>query len=326
MLLNSERRIRTVCGDISPQSLGHIQCHEHIYLRKGPGSIAHPALCMEDLDRSARELSDYRAAGGSAIVDAQPGFFGRDPEKLQALSQRTGVAIIAVTGFHKLAFLEDAAYTALPEQQLLALFTGEITEGMLNPAGIPTGIRAGLVKAAFEEGGLSNPIYRKLLSAAAGAAADTGVSILVHTEKNTDIWELLRFFQSFGIAPARVLICHLDRTRSDAGYHKALLQSGCYLCYDSINRTKYLSHAAELALLKDVLSDGWEDQIVLSLDTTNERLRAYNAKDMGLDYILQDYIPILRKNGITDEQLCKMCRINSAKILTMQINLKEKQL
>lgn len=316
-MLSSSKMIQSAAGEIPAAQLGHIQCHEHIYLRKGPSYESNPALCMEDYDRSLRELQEYRAAGGGAIVDAQPGFFGRDPRMLRKLSEDSGVQILAVTGFHKLMFEEPGSpLQGMTEDQLTAHFAGEITTGMADPEGNPTDIRAAFVKVAFEPGGLTHPVYEKLFRAAARAAAQTGAPVLVHTEKNTDMLELLAFFNSFGVASDRVLICHLDRTNYDAAYHCKVLQTGCCFCYDSVNRTKYVSHEQELDLIAAVCAAGFEDRIVLSLDTTAQRLRAYGAPDMGLDYILTTYIPMLLDRGITREQTEKMCRHNAAKFLT----------
>lgn len=316
-MLSSSKMIQSAAGEIPAAQMGHIQCHEHIYLRKGPSYESNPALCMEDYDRSLQELKDYRTAGGGAIVDAQPGWFGRDPGMLCRLSQDSGVQILAVTGFHKLMFEEPGSpLQTMSENQLTAYFAGEITTGMVGPEGNPTDIRAAFVKVAFEAGGLTHPVYGKLFRAAARAAAETGAPVLVHTEKNTDMLELLGFFNGFGVLSERVLICHLDRTNYNAAYHCKVLQSGCSLCYDSVNRTKYISHEQELELIAAVCGAGFEDRIVLSLDTTAQRLRAYGAPDMGLDYILTTYIPMLLDRGITREQIGKMCRLNGAKFLT----------
>ena len=316
-MLSSSKMIQSAAGEIPAAQLGHIQCHEHIYLRKGPSYESNPALCMEDYDRSLRELQEYRAAGGGAIVDAQPGFFGRDPRMLRKLSEDSGVQILAVTGFHKLMFEEPGSpLQGMTEDQLTAHFAGEITTGMADPEGNPTDIRAAFVKVAFEPGGLTHPVYGKLFRAAARAAAHTGAPVLVHTEKNTDMLELLAFFNGFGVSSDRVLICHLDRTNYDAAYHCKVLQTGCCFCYDSVNRTKYVSHEQELDLITAVCAAGFEDRIVLSLDTTAQRLRAYGAPDMGLDYILTTYIPMLLDRGITREQTEKMCRLNAAGFLT----------
>ncbi|MEG1858049.1 MAG: phosphotriesterase, partial [Pseudoflavonifractor sp.] len=78
--------IHTVCGDLSPTALGHCQIHEHIFVRPTPMAEKNPALCFEDFDRSLRELRDYKAGGGSFLVDAQPVAAGRDAAVLRQLS------------------------------------------------------------------------------------------------------------------------------------------------------------------------------------------------------------------------------------------------
>ena len=70
--------------------------------------------------------------------------------------------------------------------------------------------------------------------------------------------------------------------------------------------------------MKEVCEAGYAGQIVLSLDTTNQRLRAYNAPDMGLDYILTDFIPMLRTAGFTESQISAMCESNAVEILQLQ--------
>lgn len=319
MSSSSEGRIRAVAGDVAPEKLGHTQCHEHIFLRKGPSFDVNPALCMDDYGKSLRELNDYRSAGGAAIVDAQPGGFGRDPEILRRLSEDSGVNVVAVTGFHKLCFREPE--DPLTEQSVSALterFCAEVAEGMRSPDGSRSPARAGVVKCAFVPGGLADPIYRRLTEAAARAAAVTGAPLMVHTEPDTDVAELLSFCGRFGVGPERMLICHLDRTRHDAAYHKTVLSEGCVLCYDSIHRYKYVSEEQELDLLHSVCDAGYDRQIVLSLDTTNQRLRAYGSPDMGLDYLLTVYRSTLEAHGFSAEIFRRMTVETPARILRIQ--------
>lgn len=309
--------VQTVTGPVS--ELGHVQCHEHIYLRKGPSYDCNAALCMDDYEKSLKELQDYRAAGGCTIVDAQPGFFGRDAQILQRLSVQSGVQIIAVTGFHKLQFMEpESPLLRLPREELTALFVSEIRSGMLQPDGSRSAAKAGIVKIAYEKDGWGSEEYRTLFEAAADAAAQTGAPVMVHTEKQNDLLGLLSFLAEHQVPANRVLICHLDRTNPDAQYHETLLKTGCFLCYDSVHRYKYVSDEQELALLKAVCRAGYGGQIVLSLDTTNQRLRAYHAQDMGLDYILTEFIPMLRAAGFPEHQISAMCQSNAAEILQLQ--------
>ena len=308
--------VRTVLGDILPADLGHTQCHEHIFLEKSASFHINPALCMDSIPRSLQELQEFRAAGGQTLVDAQPGGYGRNAQALAQLSRESGIYIVSVAGFHKKQFFES--FCDLPDltvSQLTDRFVHEICSGMLQPDGTPTTIRAGMLKGAFEPDGLTDPVYLRLFTAVVEAAALTGAPVMIHTEPNDDIFSLIRFFEDRGVPSRKLMICHLDRTHYDADYHRQVLEQGCYLCYDSVHRLKYVSQEQELALIRAIVDAGFDRQVVLSLDTTNQRLRSYNATDMGLDYILTDFIPALQEAGFSDLSIQRMCRLNAQSIL-----------
>lgn len=311
--------IRTVLGDIPHALLGHTQCHEHLFLEKGKSFEINPALCMDDVDKSNAELAAYCAAGGTALVDAQPVRCGRMEEALVNASSKTGVHIVAVTGFHRMLFYEEGGFPASwTEQRLADLFGSEVTKGMTRKDGERIAARAGMVKAAIETGGVfADRTSEKMFGAVAQAASISGAPVLIHTEPNADILEMIEFFASAGIAPQRLIICHMDRTRYDMGYHREVLSSGANLCYDSINRLKYLSHEKEIALITAMIEAGFEKKLLLSLDTTNQRLRAYGA-DMGLDYILKDFITMLREHGVPKSAIVSMTISNAQNALRLE--------
>ena len=278
------------------KKFGHIQCHEHIYLRKGASYDVNPALCMDDYEKSLNELKEYKEAGGDAIIDSQPEAFGGDREILRKLSEESGVEILTVTGFHKLGFLEEGH---TPEELTKELFVRELGQG------------ADLIKIAYTKP--DDPTYRRLTEEALAASAGTGAPITVHTEKDADPNRLIDDAESMGAG--KMMLCHLDRTFYNLDFHKKIASRGVLLCYDSVHRYKYVSEEQEIALIKGMLDAGFEDSIVLSLDTTNQRLRSYNSPDMGLDYILREFIPALRKAGVTKKQIDKMCKTNAARFL-----------
>ena len=311
--------IRTVMGDISASSLGAAQCHEHLFIEKGKSYTVNPALCIDDMEKSVAELSAYRLAGGTALVDAQPVRCGRMAESLVEASMRTGVHIVAVTGFHRLLFYEEGGFPVnTTERELADLFTQEVCEGMLSSDGQRLSARAGIVKVAIETTGVyTDRTSEMLFGAAAQAASVSGTPVLVHTEPNADIFEMIDFFGSAGIAPRRLIICHMDRTRHDYGYHKEVLSTGAYLCYDSVNRLKYLSHEQEIAIIKAMIDAGYEQQLLLSLDTTRERLRAYGSS-MGLDYILKDFTTMLKEHDVPASAIKCMTADNAHNALRLE--------
>lgn len=307
--------IRTVLGDIAPEALGHTQCHEHLYIRKGRSCEISPALLMEDEEKTCRELIDYGAGGGKTVVDAQPPFCGRMAKALIKASQFTAINIIAVTGFHKLQFYDETAPVFTDSAEALKeLFIKEIEEGMISEDGEILPAKAGLVKAAADWDPRYALRYETLFSAVAEASGSTGTSILIHTEQGYDPWKLLQFFVAKGIPPKKLIFCHMDRTVQEQEIHRRILEAGAFLCYDSIHRLKYISEENELMLIQDMLECGFEDQLLLSLDTTNQRLRAYGA-DMGLDYICKTFIPLLKQRGIKEEAIEKMTGGNAQRAL-----------
>jgi phosphotriesterase-related protein len=178
--------------------------------------------------------------------------------------------------------------------------------------------RAGIMKVAVDTGGISgNPTYEKLFEASISAAADCGVAVLAHFEKNEDAFPLVRLMERYGLPPERLIACHLDRMRFDIGYHRELAAEGIYLEYDTINRLRYHDNETEIKLILAMLGSGAGERLLLSLDTTNRRLRAYGA-NMGLDYILTDFAAQMRSAGVTNDEIETMMVNNPVRALSMQ--------
>ncbi|MEI6100430.1 MAG: phosphotriesterase [Eubacteriales bacterium] len=315
--------IRTVLGDINSNLPGICQCHEHLFLEMDKSYEISTTLYMDDLKKSTEELMEYRSAGGSLIVDAQPVRAGRMAENLLKASADSGVHIVSSTGFHKAIFYYGDAYIFHKDEQYITdLYIDEIRRGMVSSQ--KDGFkklqaRAGIVKTAVDAGGVhADKVYEKLFCAAANAALATGVPVLCHIEQKADALEVARFFMDRGIAADRLIICHMDRARYDFAYHRKVLGTGVYLEYDTINRLKYLSNDEEIKLICAMLDAGFEDRLLLSLDTTNQRLRAYGA-DMGLDYIINEFAPMLKNAGVSDEYLHKMQTCNARDALKIKI-------
>lgn len=294
--------VRTVKKEINPSDLGWCQCHEHIFLADGPSKQINKALYMDDCDKSLAETIIYKQAGGQSFVDAQPYGCGRMAENLLSVSEQTGVNIIACTGFHKTEFFQDSNWLEQQEEETLArIYAEEVKRGMYGFNKTRLSAKAGLVKCAAIKGEhRANRTYKKLFSAAAVAAAITGAPIIVHMDKGADAFSILRFFESYKIQPNRIILCHLDRTKYDFGYHEEIAAAGAYLEYDTIRRLKYHSDEKEADLIEHMVSKGYGDKLLLSMDTTNQRLKSYGA-DFGLDYILTTFRYLLETRLDKDE-------------------------
>jgi len=314
------RTVTTALGDISPESLGHCQSHEHICITKGRSSEINPDLLIDDPNKSAAELRDYRDAGGRAVVDAQPVGCGRDAAFLADASRAGGVHIIASTGFHKLMFYPEGHWIfSMAGGEIEKIFTAELTEGMyagcdLSPPERKTGIKAGQIKTALDTEGLSER-YKKLFTAAAGAAKTTGRALMVHVERGSDPLELADFLDGRGVEMSRVIFCHMDRMTPDIGTHREICSRGASLEYDTICRPKYHDDAREAEIITGILEAGFEDHLLMSLDATRARLGAYGGAP-GLRYIIGVFIPFLMERGVSREHIRKAFVDNPARVFS----------
>jgi len=97
--------VRTVLADVAPEDLGLTLGHEHLVARP-PETVSDPDLRLEDEDAAARALASFREAGGGALVEMTTVDYGRDVHALQRIARRSGVHVIAATGFNKGRFAD----------------------------------------------------------------------------------------------------------------------------------------------------------------------------------------------------------------------------
>lgn len=313
---------QTVCGIKDPESLGHSQIHEHVFLHSTPMTLKNPALRIDNKERSLEELISYKNAGGTFLTDAQPVAAGRDAEILQRLSMESGVSIVASTGYHLLDFYSsDSWIHSLCEDGLYELFCEELKEGMLpwlpDPSVRPltrTAVRAGMVKAAIPAPGATGR-YKTLLRAAARAAVRCGVPLMLHTERGENTLSALDIIFKMGLSPEKTVVCHVDRQADDVEAHKSIAVTGVFLDYDTVGRFKYHSDEEEISLLRHMADCGYTQNILLSLDTTAERLSSYGGK-IGLCYLLDIFLPRLKGEGFTQTEISAFSVDNCRRLWT----------
>lgn len=312
-------QVQTVLGSMDVSELGYCQFHEHILLRKGASYKVNPALCMDDLEKSGRELKAYASAGGDSLIDAQPMGCGRMSEGLKRLSSKTGIHIISSTGFHKLVFYPNDHWIASVKEDILTeLFIHEIETGMYIDADLQfpkesMDAKAGIIKVALDGCGITGQ-YKVLFGAAAKAQGFTDIPIMIHVEHGSDPLELLEFLTQKGVQPKKMVFCHLDRACPDIGVHKFLCGCGAFVEYDTIGRFQYHSDEEEIKIFMDMIGSGYEDSLLFALDTTALRMRAYEESAIGLDYILNRFAEKMYEAGIGKVQLQKISHDNCVNV------------
>jgi len=296
------KTIQTVLGKIAPEELGFCHSHEHIMLAEGVPFTIDSALCADNYDKSLQELELLKSVGGRALVDAQPIGAGRMSAELVKLSAASGVHIVASTGFHRADFYNKGHWVSTwDEARIAELFVHEITVGMFTNTedALPRNFhdaKAGQIKVAYTTAGL-DAHFTRLFTAAAKACVKTGAPMMIHIDNGMNPLVLDYFLDDHDVPPQKRIYCHLDRAVADFDIHLELCKHGCYMEYDTIGRPKYHDDVAEIAIIQQMLDAGYVNNILLGLDTTNKRLKAYGG-DIGLDYIVKTFMPAMEASGI----------------------------
>jgi phosphotriesterase-related protein len=259
--------IRTVNGDIAPEALGITLGHEHL-LTRPPPDVSDPDLRMDDETAAIAECRLFRSAGGGAIVEMTTVDYGRDAAVLARIGRVAGVGIIAATGFNKGKFA-DRLTDALTVEQIAAWMADEIRTGV---CGARVGgaveensaIRCGLIKASSGLDG-ANRNERKVFEAAIRAHHTTGAPLGTHTERGTWALEQVALLLAGGVAPAKILIGHLD-LYPDPEYLCAVAATGVYLGFDQFGKEKYLADAERVRLIALLVERGYGTQLLLGGD------------------------------------------------------------
>src|SRR3954471_3665637 len=197
-------KVNTVLGTIPAEELEIVAVHEHIGYGM-PGSELDTKWWKTPEERYAETVPKLRAFheyGGGTFVDATGICNGRDIDYYKSLSAKTGVHIVACTGF-------VGGDTALPHfaraggHYLTRQLVHEITAGIGG-----TGSRAGVIKVGVSRGGRMTELDKRIYRAGARAAVATGVPILTHLA--IDARPAVNIFNEEGLPLDRVLFGHVD--------------------------------------------------------------------------------------------------------------------
>jgi predicted metal-dependent phosphotriesterase family hydrolase len=297
---STPEKLVTVTGPIDPGQAGITDAHSHVWIAPVDG-VSGAVPVLDDEAAMTAELRSYRAAGGGTIVDCQPPGCGRDGRVLRRMAEASGVQIAACTGFHLRRyyaadyFLFGASPTAAYE-----FFVAEITGHLAET----DQARAGFIKIACEETLEKSP--RRLIEAAVMASLATGVAVEVHTEKGADADRITRALIDFGLSPARLVLCHMDK-RVDYALHRALAEAGIMLEYDTFFRPQYEPDTRVWPLIEHMLNAGFAARIALATDLARK-----DSRGPGLVGLVSQIVPRLRAMGCDDRIVRKLTGENIA--------------
>ena len=300
------KNVQTVTGPIPADQLGVILPHEHLIVdtydvrRNSEGVLLDRAMMVN-------EVALYKQAGGHTIVEQTIYGLHPDPEGLRDISQKTGVNIIAGTGFYWEMYyptwLKDMSV-----DQISKRFIEHITVGFPG-----TDIRAGFMGELGTHHRAITPTEVKVLQGAAKAQKETGIPIGTHalfTEIGVD---QLNILEEAGADLDITVIGHCDTNR-DLDYSRKLLKRGVWIAYDAVGQLDKQTDELRAQSLATLISEGHLEKLMISTDIAG-RSRMVTHGGAGYAFLLTKFLPILRNAGVTQAQIKTLTETNPQRFL-----------
>ncbi len=175
--------VQTARGPIEVSDLGRTLMHEHVFVLSPDSQRQWSDEWDEErqVADAVAKLNELAAAGISTIADPTVDGLGRDVARIARIQAQVDLNIIVATGVytytdvpHFFFFRGPGVIPGLPDP-MVDFFVRDLEEGVRG-----TDVRAGFLKCAIDEHGLTGGVER-VLRAVAGAHLRTGAPVMVHT-------------------------------------------------------------------------------------------------------------------------------------------------
>jgi predicted metal-dependent phosphotriesterase family hydrolase len=303
--------VQTVDGPVDPDAIGVTLTHEHVFLEMWAGDGQGFVGQLRDEDVLAAELTAFRDAGGSCLVDQTPGGAGRDPLGLRRLTARTGVQVVTGCGWYTEPFYpprDDLPRRSVAD--IAAQLVGEIADGFGD-----TGVRPGIIGEIGASQGWISPLEERVHRAAARAQVATGLPLATHTLYHATGAAQMALFDEEGVDPARVCIGHCD-TFPSLEYCLGVARWGAYVSIDNIGHQLGDHEAAVRRVVLGLLEHGCAEQVLLSQDVGQvPELRSRAGR--GYTYLAETFLPALRADGVDEATIHTLTAENPRRWLTI---------
>ena len=321
-------QVSTVRGPVEVADLGPTYMHEHIFVLTADVQQNYPGEWGSEDERVAdavTKLGALAAQGVRTIVDPTVVGLGRNLPRIQRVAEQVpDLNIIVATGlytydsvpfffYHRGPALNEALGTEVPDP-MVDMFVGDITEGITG-----TGVRAGMLKCAIEEHGMT-PGVERVMRAVAAAHHQTGVPVTVHTHPGSRTGlEVKRVLcDSAGVDPGRVILGHSGDT-ADCDHLAELADAGFMLGMDRFGINLEVTFETRADTLVEMCRRGYAERMVLSqdaacyIDWIDPNVLPFLPQWHYL-HIQDEVLPYAREHGVTEEQIAIMLTANPRRL------------
>jgi phosphotriesterase-related protein len=304
--------IRTILKDLHPEELagGPTLFHEHMSLAadfmprwiaiaraqaaRGKQNATPPAppsnqpYFMEDLDLMVEEIKTAQKDGVACLVDGGHEDMGRKLDFLKQLSERSGMPIVASTGFYTQPFYPPEIGSWSEDQ---------IAQDLIHKANTqPVG--------ALGEIGSWDEITddeRKVFRAVAKVHMATNLPIFTHTGiPGKSAMEQLDILEKGGVKPRSIVIGHLGNLADpDVKVQREICKRGAFIGFD---RQGGPGDAQQVPMVVKLIEEGYADNLMFASDFSSAaQLKRNNGA--GYAKAVTVFAPKLRAAGVKEEVL-----------------------
>ena len=260
-------------------------------------------------------LQALKKAGCATFIDCTPVYIGRDVTILKRLAQASGLNIITNTGYYGAAkekYLPAHAYTETAEQ-LAARWVNEFRKGIDG-----TGIYPGLIKTGVDAGPLTS-VCEKLLNAAARTHLQTGLTISAHTGNGEAALQELAILQKAGVSPDAFRWVHAQNEK-DKKLHVQAARTGAWIEFDGIDGTDTDNIEQHVEFVLHMKKQNLLNKVLISHDAGWYRVGEPDGGTFrGYTAIFETFIPALKKEGFTDNDVRQLLVDNPRESLAIRV-------
>ena len=212
--------LNTARGPIDTADLGVTLMHEHVFIMTTEIAQNYPEAWGDEEKRVAdaiTRLNELKSRGVDTIVDLTVIGLGRYIPRIARVAAATELNIVVATGLYTyndvpFRFHYEGPGGLLDGPEIMTdMFVRDIEQGIAD-----TGIKAGILKCATDEPGVT-PGVERVLRAVAQAHKRTGVPISTHTHAGLRRGlEQQRIFEVEGVDLSRVIIGHSGEAPTSA--------------------------------------------------------------------------------------------------------------
>jgi phosphotriesterase-related protein len=312
---NTSGRVMTVDGPVEPTSLGMTLTHEHLLvdLSMAPDRWGIDGMLF-DVEDMITELGHFRAAGGGALVETTLPAIRRNPEGLRRIAAATGVQVVMGCGWYRQPYYppEDAI-----DRRTVDDLAEQLVEEITNGVG-PDRIRPGIIGEIGCHKTWMTAQEERVHRAAARAQLATGLAITTHAIASPIGLAQLDVFEQEGVDLSRVVIGHAD-SYPLPGYHREIARRGAWVQFDKVGdpATFFVPEDRLVRLVTELVEAGHIGQLLLSQDICfRTHLKLLGGH--GYDYLPVRFLPLLRKAGLSDDDIEQLVVRNPQRMLTVR--------